>query len=114
MEGARVIIAFPAPVTVRVMQRGVDDADIPRGADGYYHHELAEIVVASDINPFDQAEVLIHEIIHAVWASRRMPPRTTEESVCTHLGRGLAAVMQANPHVVHALVGALNHGKPIV
>lgn len=81
---------------------------------GYYFLNPPEIALNPHLPPPEQAEVLIHEVIHAVWAQRRMSPRVTEESAAGHLGDGLATVLQLNPWLMAALAGALYHGVPIV
>jgi hypothetical protein len=43
------------------------------------------------------ADATLHEILHAVWADRRLPDRPTEERAVTALAQGLAAVFRDNP-----------------
>jgi hypothetical protein len=47
--------------------------------------------------PFVVADVTLHEILHAIWADRRLPERPTEERAVTALAQGLAAVFRDNP-----------------
>lgn len=103
-------------VTLRAMLPG-EDSDIPSaryGAYGYYDDWRREIVIQPNLTAYKQAEVVLHEIIHAIWAQREMPKRATEESVCTHLGVALALVMALNPALCEALECGLRSGKHIV
>lgn len=47
--------------------------------------------------PFEVVETTIHEILHAVWAGRRLPERVGEERAVTTLAQGLAVVFRDNP-----------------
>jgi hypothetical protein len=47
--------------------------------------------------PFVVADATLHEILHAIWADRRLPERPTEERAVTALAQGLAAVFCDNP-----------------
>lgn len=47
--------------------------------------------------PFVVADATLHEILHAIWADRRLPDRPTEERAVTALAQGLAAVFRDNP-----------------
>lgn len=108
------IIAF-SPRDIRVRPMYPDEvASSYADADGLFWEHPVEIAVRSTTTPYRQAEVLIHEIIHAIWAARGLKARASEETVCTHLGEALATVFRDNPQVLHALVGALNHNEPIV
>lgn len=98
-----------APVVVRAKAA----ADQPKW---WAYYEASTLTIALDplASPALQAEYLIHETIHAIWHYEKLPRRMSEETVCTKLGMALAKVLALNPHVVHALVGALHHDKPIV
>jgi hypothetical protein len=50
--------------------------------------------------PFVVADATLHEILHAIWADRRLPERPTEERAITTLAQGLAAVFRDNPGLV--------------
>ena len=47
--------------------------------------------------PFVVADATLHEILHAIWADRRLPDRPSEERTVTALAQGLAAVFRDNP-----------------
>lgn len=87
--------------------------DTETKVDGLYYHDAALIYVSPSIHPVAQAEILLHEIIHAIWAIRGLPNRLREEGVCAHLAPALATVIQANPALCEALERALRSGKPL-
>lgn len=43
------------------------------------------------------ADATLHEILHAIWADRRLPDRVREERAVTALAQGLTAVFRDNP-----------------
>jgi hypothetical protein len=47
--------------------------------------------------PLVVADATLHEILHAIWAERRLPDRTREERAVTALAQGLTAVFRDNP-----------------
>ncbi len=47
--------------------------------------------------PFVVVDTTLHEILHAIWADRRLPDRAGEERAVTALAQGLAAVFRDNP-----------------
>lgn len=47
--------------------------------------------------PFVVVDATLHEILHAVWAERRLPERPSEERAVTALAQGLAIVFRDNP-----------------
>jgi hypothetical protein len=44
-------------------------------------------------------EVVLHEILHALWSSRNLGEQADEEAVVTGLARGLTSVMADNPRL---------------
>lgn len=42
-------------------------------------------------------DATLHEILHAIWADRRLPDRASEERAVTALAQGLTAVFRDNP-----------------
>ena len=47
--------------------------------------------------PFVVADATLHEILHAIWADRRLPDRPSEERAVTALAQGLTTVFRDNP-----------------
>lgn len=47
--------------------------------------------------PLVVADATMHEILHAVWAERGLPPRPREERTVTALAQGLVTVFRDNP-----------------
>lgn len=99
-------------ISVRAMRPGEAD-----DADGLYYgglYPVNEIAIRPEITPDRQAEVLLHECIHAYWEHRKVPPRVREETAALHLGEAFAQLLGDNPNLVHAVVGAMTFDKPIV
>jgi hypothetical protein len=57
--------------------------------------------------PFVVADATLHEILHAIWADRRLPERPTEERVVTALAQGLVTVLYENPRLLAYIDGLL-------
>lgn len=55
--------------------------------------------------PFVVADATLHEILHAIWADRRLLDRPTEERAITELAQGLAAVFRDNPRLLSYIDG---------
>ena len=75
--------------------------------------ETQEILIDCSTSAARQMEVLLHEIVHALWNAYDMPARAGEERVCGFLGNGLTAVMRANPHLLPVLI-AMRDGAGFV
>lgn len=73
---------------------------------------LIEIVDAQSSQ--QQAETLIHELLHAIWATRGLPNRMTEEACVSRLASGLATVIRDNPELWWRLDNALRRNIPIL
>ena len=65
-------------------------------------------------SPTDQAETLIHEILHACFDAHGWPKEMDEETTCQLVARGLSQVFQANPKLHAILNEALTAGRPVV
>lgn len=81
-------------------------------ADGYFVPDLGVIGIRHPDAPAEQARVLLHEVLHAiyqVWGYSDKPP-AGEEEVCEFLDRALVKVFQDNPHLSAILALAL--GEP--
>lgn len=60
-----------------------------------------KILIAKDLAPEKSREVLLHEILHAVWDGMDIGfSETTEEKVVSAEGKGLAAFIFDNPKEV--------------
>lgn len=103
------ITPFCPPVSVQAKAA----ADKPKWW-AYYQHGNQVIAIDPTLSADKQGEYLIHECIHAIWAHDKLPPRVSEETVATKIAAALARVLTLNPHVGHALIGALHHNQPIV
>ena len=76
-------------------------------ARGLYLPNAGVIHVDPDQQPDVQAEVVLHEVIHALWETYGLPPRVDEEEVASVLAKGLAQVIRDNPALVTAVQAAL-------
>lgn len=81
---------------------------------GMFLDHQGEIHIDVTSSPEQQADTLIHEVLHAIWASRSMPDRIGEEEAVTRLASGLATVLRDNPDLPLWLEQALQEGVPIV
>ena len=61
--------------------------------------------------PFVVADATLHEILHAIWADRRLPDRPTEERTVTALAQGLAGVFRDNPGLLSYIDGLLKEAR---
>jgi hypothetical protein len=101
-----------ADYTVKGMSPVLSDAD---SAEGICQPDTQTIYIRTDRTPQVQAAALIHELIHACFASFGLPKEgLNEEDVCTKLEIPLANVLRDNPRLPGVLRSALNEGKPIV
>lgn len=64
-------------------------------------------------SPSEMATTLVHEIIHAIWATYRLPKVVHEEQACLRLEGPLLAFLRDNRGVVKALQDAAEMGKPL-
>lgn len=72
---------------------------------------LIEVLVGQSAQ--QQADTLLHEIMHAVWATRAFPPTMTEEDCCTRMASGLATVIRDNPLLIREIILALTENMPL-
>lgn len=72
-------------------------------ADGIYSPSRRAIEIDPNLTPPDQAETLIHEILHALWHYMGLPEKAPEERVVEALSLGLATVLRDNPEL-HAMI----------
>lgn len=64
-----------------------------------------EILLTPEIAPDLMCELLLHEILHAVWSAVRAPSKnTTEEIVVSHLAPTLLDTLRRNPDLVAYLI----------
>lgn len=80
--------------TIRAMDKDValDGPDM-----GYCHKTSAKIEVSPLIPAQLQAEILLHEVLHALWDTAGLPERASEEEAVSRLTRGFCALMRDNP-----------------
>jgi hypothetical protein len=77
----------------------------------YYPHEN-KIKLDTTLVPQEQAEVLIHEVLHAIWADRVIGDKATEEKAVVNLAKGIALLVRDNPNFFDTIKAALN-GTPL-
>lgn len=84
-------------------------------ADGLCRPDTQTIYINASKPPQYQAALLIHELIHAIFASTNSDKTgMTEEDVCMTLDNPLAALIRDNPELLKVLTAALTKGKAIV
>lgn len=74
---------------------------------GYYDQGGKRIVLDAGMAGLKAVEVVIHEVLHAIFHLRNVNPRWGEEKTVTGLGVGLAHVLRDNPEFVLWLVSHL-------
>lgn len=62
----------------------------------------------------NQAETLLHEILHGVWYAYNLEDGLKEEAVVTALGTGLMAIFVDNPDLMKVLMDAALRGRPVL
>jgi hypothetical protein len=84
-------------------------------AAGLCQPDTQSIYIDSRKPPQYQAAVLIHELIHAIFASNSLrKTELCEEDVCGLLDNPLAALLRDNPKLLGVLMDALCRDVPIV
>lgn len=97
---------------IKVGPHRIDVRPLPRGGSsdqGVYGHYLptsAAIEVSADMAPTRQAEILLHEVLHAVWDVQGIAPKVDEETAVNSLAKGLLQVFVDNGALVPLLVAA--------
>lgn len=106
------------PFVLKIDHRNIEVKVLPPGYDdtaaGLYEACNSAILIDARISPQEQARVLLHEILHAVWDIRNMPKNVTEELACGLLDGALATVIRDNPILLPMLGGALNYNRDIL
>lgn len=69
-------------------------------------------VWASDIPGCEQADTLLHEVLHAIWFTQELPGKTDEEDAVTKLTHGLCQLIRDNPEFLEVIKAGLD-GTPI-
>lgn len=91
-----------------------EKADAER-ADGLCAPRLQRIFIRSDLPAAQQAGILLHELIHAIFHAHGLPPaRLTEEDVATRLEGPLASLIHDNPSLMGVISKGLSGKKAIV
>ena len=97
---------------IRAFKGIVADAE---SAAGLCQPDTQSIYIDARKPPQYQAAVLIHELIHAIWASNSLKKtELCEEEVCGLLDNPLAALIRDNPKLLATLLDALLREVPIV
>ena len=69
------------------------------GARGNCQQEPPIIRLATYLKPFDKAEVMIHELLHACWGDM-VAEGVSEEDAVTKLASGFSGIWADNPDLV--------------
>lgn len=93
------------PTTIRILHLNwglafVDPA-VAEQADAYGWTDKVrqKIFVSASLRPRMTAEVVLHEVLHAIFASCGIPDEITEEQACSMLSGPLLLVMLENPEL---------------
>lgn len=89
---------------------------------GECNHEKLTITIASKLHPAHEHEILIHEILHAIWDIQQInqpePVAATlpdfEEGVVRSLAVGLSTVFMNNPTLVEYLAALKTEVQGII
>lgn len=74
-------------------------AALAQGARGDCRDDPPVLRVSKGMKPFDRAEVLLHELLHACW--RNLPSENvSEEAVVSVLSENLAGIIADNPNLI--------------
>ena len=107
MSGPRVV-----PFSLKLGYRDVDVVSMApdHEADGLtiLHRDYPHIGIRHGMPQQAQAEVLIHELVHALWDQQGISAKPTEEEVATKLGVGFATLIRDNPELLPRLQGAFH------
>lgn len=88
--------------------------EFDEGSYGWFIPREQAIYIDADQPASEQARILCHEIIHALWWAHNLPKETMdEERICGALESPFAALFRDNPHLAAAMAAAFA-GKPLV
>jgi len=97
------------PHTITIVS---DQADMNRRSvegkhdlDGQFDHRKNEIAVHPGQHPDQQAETLLHEILHAVFGFTKLDDLSNDEDVVNRLAPALLDTLRRNPALVMYLMG---------
>lgn len=99
--------------TFRVRPLSDPERDAADGAMGLCRKMGGEILVDPYRTPEEQADTLLHELLHAAWYVGDLPAKVDEEKAVTVLAHVLCQVIRDNPGFLGALRAGLD-GAPIV
>lgn len=94
------------PDVVRIMGRNYvilyeDKSILGNGAVGMCSQVNCLITVMEDQHPVEEADTLLHEILHAIWYCMALPEEgLQEEQIVRSMATGLMAVMMDNPKLL--------------
>lgn len=80
---------------------------------GVFKDRECLIEIVNEQSSQQQADTLIHEILHAIWATRGLPDKVCEEECVTRLASGLATVIRDNAALWHSIGLALKGELPL-
>lgn len=82
------------------------------GCLGLCKKRAAEILVWPAVSPCDQADTLLHEILHACWDVMHLGDEVREETAVSNLSSSLCQVFRDNPGLIETIRMGLD-GTPI-
>lgn len=68
---------------------------------GRCHHGMCRIAVQNGQHPVEEADTVLHEILHAIWYCMSIAEGgADEEAVVRRLASGMLSVFMDNPHLL--------------
>lgn len=80
-----------------------NEEDRTHDAAGIMWGSTATIAIGPELEHYHALEVLIHELLHAIWKAMMAPEhmeRALEEAAVQRLSVGISAVLRDNPHLL--------------
>lgn len=98
------------PATIKIGYRDIIlkmvDTDPETEDRGTFHSSKGELTVSANLLPPDQAETMLHELLHACWPSGPLPA-DVEEGAVSAMAPVLSQIVRDNPLLVKWIVHSL-------
>jgi hypothetical protein len=78
---------------------------------GLVWHQPPRIELDENQSEPELADSTLHEIMHAIWDTEKLPKRVTEERAVRALSAGLTAVFRDNPGLLNYLESLIKEAR---